>query len=296
MIYVVAVTSLHRELGKLVAARSNNAVLIDVRRAGDLPGVKFAVKLYLLGIVALFRVLLDRRSHVVVAHPFNPWCALFIRFAQTVSVLDDGIAYYNNTATPVSWRARLYFFISGPVFRREGRKLGVIGYYDMLKEASIYSYYCICPEFFPPDNGLTNIVQLRLPKTTARAASRNTFVFLDSTSEAVRGYDCESVFGYLASRFSAGNDDFYFKPHPAGSGAISKKLEGCAWAKRISGSFEEFSEKHELVGLYSFFSSASMYVKMRSDGVKIYCFDNGAPEFNCVRKLMSLLGAHVIDV
>lgn len=308
MKYIVCVTNFHVLVARAVTRdwRPDEYCIVDLRRRGDIGSFWSWLRSRYFGIIALIKCFVDDSGHVFVSHPYNLWFSLFVATVDTVSLYDDGIAYYNNSRTPRGFTAGLYSLISrrlSPLLSL--KNMGGSGYADILFSAKINRYYCLYPEIFQQQESsfLDKIEPVYLMDSSCelskqKIAMSGVFVFLDSTPEVVAHYDSLAIYEYLKFRFSASNMKFYYKPHPSGPTLLSALFDKSPWVSNIDGSFEDFVAREDILGFYSFYSSAAMIVRVYSEKTNIYCFSNESAKvlFERLKPLMSAIGAEVVCV
>lgn len=310
MKYIVCVTNFHILVAKAICQEwcPNTYRIVDLRRKGHIGEWRTWFKAHCNGVVKLAQCVFDRKSHAIVAHPYNFWFSIFIRAGRKSSIYDDGVAYYNNSRVPSSFRANVYSFLSGKVIPLLSKGSQEFGYVDILKSAKIERYYCLYPELFLEENFLFSYKIKRIKLVGSEGAkgvslesmplSSGVAVFLDSVPGVVARYDSIAIFKYLESKYSTSSVKFYYKPHPSRPTSLSVLFSNADWASNIVGGFEEFAARRDVLDLYSFYSSASIIARVYSKRTNIYCFSNAntAALFVGVVPLMRALGAEVLCV
>ncbi|SCW62843.1 MULTISPECIES: polysialyltransferase family glycosyltransferase [unclassified Pseudomonas] len=302
MKYIVCVTNFHLLLAEAFSKNWPPELysIIDLRRRGDTKDWRVWLKGRCSGLIMLARCLIDRKSHVVVSHPYNLWFSLFIYIGRKVSLYDDGIAYYNNSMAPSGLIATFYSTLSKKisVLLRAG-----VGYRDVLISADIEQYYCLYPKLFAEceDDFKVKITNIALPENefdSIDGSHESVVVFLDSTPAILSYYDAIKIFEYFKLKCLGSQLKFYYKPHPSRETSLSAMLGEADWACCIDDSFECFVARKNITEMYSFYSSASIVVRAYSKKAKIYCLGNAQASllFSGVAPLMELIGAEVLCV
>ncbi len=302
MKYIVCVTNFHLLVAEAFSKNWSPELyrIIDLRRRGDTKSWRMWLKGRCSGLIMLARCLIDRKSHVVVSHPYNLWFSLFVYVGRKVSLYDDGIAYYNNSMAPSGLVVAFYSALS--------KKLSAllsagVGYKDILISANIEQYYCLYPELFDGCDSCfqEKIIKIVLPDNASSSMGdsyESVVVFLDSTPAVLSYYNAVRIFDYFRFKCLGSDLKFYYKPHPSRETSLSAMLADADWACCIDESFECFVTQKNIVAMYSFYSSASIVVRAYSKKAKIYCLDNDKTGllFSGVAPLMELIGAEVLCV
>ncbi|WP_204127009.1 polysialyltransferase family glycosyltransferase [Pseudomonas ogarae] len=302
MKYIVCVTNFHLLLAENFSKNWPAEIyrIIDLRRRGDTKDWRAWLKGRCDGLIMLAHCLIDRKSHVVVSHPYNLWFSLFIYAGRKVSLYDDGIAYYNNSRAPSGLVVAFYSTLSKKVsdLLRAG-----VGYKDILISANIERYYCLYPKLFAECESYfkSKITSIVLPEDefgSTDGSHESVVVFLDSTPAVLSYYNAVKIFDYFKLKFLGSQLRFYYKPHPSKETLLSAMLAEADWAYCIDGGFECFVMHKNITEMYSFYSSASMVVRAYSKTAKIYCLGNEHTGllFSGVAPLMKLIGAEVLCV
>lgn len=302
MKYIVCVTNFHLLLAKAISKNWSPQLyrIIDLRRRGDTKDWRVWLRGRCDGLIMLACCLIDRKSHVVVSHPYNLWFSLFISVGRKVSLYDDGIAYYNNSMAPSGLTVAFYAALSKKISVM--LKAGV-GYKDILISANIEQYYCLYPKLFSEceiyfQRKIIKIVLSESEFGCADDSHEAVVVFLDSTPAILNYYNAVKIFEYFKYNYSESLLKFYYKPHPSRETSLSAMLAEADWAWCIDDSFEYFVTRKDITEMYSFYSSASLVVRAYSKKAKIYCLSNeqASPLFSGVTPLMELIGAEVFCV
>lgn len=262
--------------------------LVDLRRRHGLFYTLFVFfKLFL-------RLSLCRESHVLLPHVFNPYSCLLFKVAKKVSFYDEGVAYYNNTATPSRLRARLYVKLAGRKISK-GYRLGVDGYLDFLKYVDYKHLYLFYPHAL--NQTLNKAVGIDSVNWVASARSRcksnKIILFLDSTNEMVDRYNVPSLLAYI-ERLAEGDVVFLYKSHPSGRSVIGDFLLKNHRVMELEGDLESFMLSNSVDEVYSLYSSASITAKIIDKNIKVFYFKCFESDFGALERLFFNLG--VVEV
>jgi len=249
---------------------TDDFVIVDLRRRREHNNVISFAAGRVHAFVSLLKCAISSNSHGIVSHPFNLWCALFIRLSARVSHYDDGVAYYCGAKTPHGIFPSLYARLSRTVSVRD---LGKISYLEYLQHSGVATFYCLFPELVKILTKPTLVLVRPHVKESFGTSSNNVVAFLDSSPSIVSRINVARVIDTLhAVARGCVSGKIYFKRHPSSESSISRELRKMDWAIEMSGEFEAFVKERSLSRLYSIYSSATLSTYLLSPSTSLFCF------------------------
>lgn len=277
--YIFSFTNFHRKIAQDIAVKmkvhdfNNISILRKKERGHD--GILDLLFIYF---KFIFRIGFDRKSHLIVSHPFNPWVSFLLLFSRKVSFFDDGTAYYNNSKTPIGVFPKIYMLLAFKHFNSlKIESLGTDTYLDLIDKSKSKVFYSIFPDLMV--NKITNrsisFVKCNLSYERDVDCDNPFLIFLDSSSEIISLLDHKKIINHLetiANNSISGK--LLFKAHPSSRSILSDSLSNCSWAEELNENYECYISKNQIDSLFCIYSSAMISTRIISPKSKIYVYTN----------------------
>lgn len=205
---------------------------------------------------------LNAEDNIIVSHPFHPAGIFLFVTCKNIYLLDDGIAYYNNSVLPKNYKIKFYRLL---IYLKH--RVILNAYCDIFELPNIKGVYLVRPEFLFK-NSLLNTKNFSINKIDFISNKKNktfkkdSILFLDTTKDDYKSLNIDKILVYdllikHANRIGASIE---VKPHPSSekSNLIDLGLKKSDLNKDLACHLDSFQYKT----VYGYLSTGLLLIKL----------------------------------